>query len=66
VVQLPAVSIADDLAQGRLLRVLPAWSLAQDVIHALFPTVRGLPPPVRDLVDFLVERFGATTGRVQS
>jgi DNA-binding transcriptional LysR family regulator len=66
VVQLPAVSIADDVAQGRLLRVLPAWSLAQDVIHAVFPTGRGLPPSVRALVDFLVERFHTTTGRVQS
>lgn len=57
VVQLPAMTVCDQLADGTLIRVLPDWAPRQEVIHAVFPTRRGLLPSVRALLDFLAERF---------
>jgi DNA-binding transcriptional LysR family regulator len=56
-VQLPLVYVQDDIAAGRAVRLLPAWSAPRDLIHAVFPTGRGLPPSTRALVDFLAARF---------
>lgn len=44
-------SISEDVAAGRLLRVLPKWALPKAEIHAVFPTARYLPPKVRLFVD---------------
>ena len=50
---LPDYLIADDLASGRLVRVLPQWSLPSGGIHAVFPAARFRPPKVRAFVDLL-------------
>lgn len=57
VVQFPNMMIESDLREGRLARVLPDWAPPRELIHAVFPSRRGLMPSVRELVDFLVERF---------
>ena len=57
IVQFPNMMIERDLAAGRLVRVLPAWAPPREVIHAVFPSRRGLLPSVRALVEFLVDRF---------
>ncbi|GGC02833.1 LysR family transcriptional regulator [Oxalicibacterium flavum] len=59
VVQLPSMMAADDLAQGRLIHVLPGWEPRREIIHAVFASRRGLLPAVRALVDFLADRFAA-------
>lgn len=59
VVQLPSMMAADDLAQGRLIHVLPGWEPRREIIHAVFASRRGLLPAVRALVDFLAEGFAA-------
>ena len=53
VVQLPAILVDDDCRQGLLVRVLPGWRLQSGIIHAVFPSRRGLLPSVRALLDFL-------------
>jgi DNA-binding transcriptional LysR family regulator len=58
VVQLPAMMVRDQLADGTLIRLLPDWAPRREIIHAVFPSRRGLLPSVRPLVDFLAERFG--------
>ncbi|WP_020656025.1 LysR family transcriptional regulator [Massilia niastensis] len=58
VVQLPAMMVREELADGRLVRVLPDWAPRREIIHAIFPSRRGLLPSVRALIDFLAERFG--------
>lgn len=50
--------VGDDLAQGRLTRVLPDFAISAAPLHALYPSHRHLPPRVRALVDFLSERLG--------
>ena len=57
VVQLPAMLLRDDLRSGRLVRLLPDWCSKGAVVHAVFPSRRGLLPSVRALIDFLVRKF---------
>jgi DNA-binding transcriptional LysR family regulator len=59
VVQLPAMVMGEDLRSGRLVRLLPQWYSKGAVIHAVFPSRRGLLPSVRALIDFLARRFAA-------
>jgi DNA-binding transcriptional LysR family regulator len=53
VVQMPCMVVEDDLATGRLIDVLPQWTPRSGVVHAVFPSRRGLIPGVRRLIDFL-------------
>ncbi|MDE2367227.1 MAG: LysR family transcriptional regulator [Betaproteobacteria bacterium] len=57
VVQLPVVMARDQLAAGLLVRVVPDWAPRPEIIHAVFPSRRGLLPSVRALIDFLAQRF---------
>ncbi|AQZ93965.1 LysR substrate-binding domain-containing protein [Halopseudomonas phragmitis] len=58
IVQLPLLVAGHDLQAGRLQAVLPDWRPRGGIIHAVFPSRRGLLPSVRTLLDFLGERFG--------
>lgn len=53
---LPDYAVADDLAAGRLIQVLPQWRLPSGGIHAVFPAARFRPAKVRAFVDLLAER----------
>jgi len=57
VVQLPAMMVRDELDRGDLIHLLPGWAPKAEIIHAVFPSRRGLLPSVRGLVDFLATRF---------
>ncbi len=57
VVQLPILMVKDQLATGELVRVLDAWEPRREVIHAVYPSRRGLLPSVRTLVDVLTEEY---------
>lgn len=57
VVQLPILMVKDQLASGELVRVLDAWEPRREVIHAVYPSRRGMLPSVRTLVDFLTEEY---------
>jgi DNA-binding transcriptional LysR family regulator len=46
-------SVRDDVAAGRLVHVLPAWSLAASDIHAVYPATPRLPQKVRLFIDAL-------------
>lgn len=57
VVQLPVLMAKEQLASGALVRVLDGWEPKREVIHAVFPSRRGMLPAVRALVDFLGEEY---------
>jgi DNA-binding transcriptional LysR family regulator len=57
IVQLPSQMVHDELTRGALLRVLPDWAPRLEIIHAVWPSRRGLLPSVRALIDFLAVRF---------
>lgn len=52
---LPDYMCRRELQQGRLQQALPGWAPRTGVIHAVFPSRRGLVPAVRRFLDFLGE-----------
>ena len=59
VVQLPLLMVQEQLINGTLLRLLPDWAPRREIIHAVFPSRRGLLPSVRALIDYLAECYAA-------
>ncbi|MEK1908033.1 MAG: LysR family transcriptional regulator [Pseudomonas sp.] len=57
IVHLPRVAVREDLAAGTLVEMLPGWAPKCGIVHAIFPSRRGLLPSVRTLIDFLGEEF---------
>ncbi|HXE51076.1 MAG TPA: LysR family transcriptional regulator [Ramlibacter sp.] len=52
---LPDYMCARELQQGQLEQVLAGWAPQVGIIHAVFPSRRGLVPAVRRFLDFLGE-----------
>lgn len=52
-------SVGEDVAAGRLIRLLPDWASAPAGIHALFPSARYPSAKVRAFVDALRAHVGA-------
>jgi DNA-binding transcriptional LysR family regulator len=57
IAHLPSVVVRDDIAAGRLVELVPGWAPKCGIVHAIFPSRRGLLPSVRALIDFLGEEF---------
>jgi DNA-binding transcriptional LysR family regulator len=57
IVHLPSVVVRDEIAAGQLVELVPGWAPKSGIIHAIFPSRRGLLPSVRTLIDFLGEEF---------
>ncbi|UTH75360.1 LysR family transcriptional regulator [Chromobacterium sp. IIBBL 290-4] len=49
---LDSLSVQDDLRQGRLIHLLPEWTLPKGGVYAVFPPGRHVPPAVRAFVEF--------------
>jgi DNA-binding transcriptional LysR family regulator len=58
-VQLPTIFIWNDVRAGRLVHVVPDWRPRAGIVHAVFPSRRGLLPSVRALVEFLANECAA-------
>jgi DNA-binding transcriptional LysR family regulator len=50
---LPDYMCADEVQQGTLVQVLAGWAPPPGVVHAVFPSRRGLVPAVRRFLDYL-------------
>lgn len=46
-------AVSEDVAAGRLVRVLPQWATAKSGIHAVFPAARYMPSKIRVFIDEL-------------
>ncbi|NTZ90241.1 LysR family transcriptional regulator [Agrobacterium tumefaciens] len=57
VCQFPTMVVREDVAAGRLIDLLPDWAPRSGIIHAAFPSRRGLLPSVRALLDFLADEY---------
>jgi|JI6StandDraft_1071083.scaffolds.fasta_scaffold161195_1 DNA-binding transcriptional LysR family regulator len=53
----PTFLISDELADGRLVQVLPAWQAVELGIYAVYPSRKFVLPKVRALVNFLAASF---------
>lgn len=56
------LDVRDDLAAGRLVELLPAWTGAPYPLQAILPDNRHVSLRVRRLLDELAARFGAIEG----
>ncbi len=55
VVLLPTVAVIQDLETGALVDLFPDWRPRRWIVHAVFPSRRGLLPSIRLLLDFLAQ-----------
>jgi DNA-binding transcriptional LysR family regulator len=62
-VLVPLLLVADDIERGTLVRLLPRLKTQAGIIHAVFPSRRGMVPAVRALLDFLAETIGSVRRR---
>lgn len=54
---IPDYMCHEDLQSGALVLPLPGWAPAHAIVHAVFPSRRGLVPAVRQFLDFLGEHL---------
>ncbi|MDR0215175.1 MAG: LysR family transcriptional regulator [Comamonas sp.] len=54
---LPDYMCQHELEHGSLVQLLPDWAPPQGIVHAVFPSRRGLAPAVRHFLDFLGEQM---------
>lgn len=52
---MPDYMCQDEIRQRKLVRVLPDWAPQPAIVHAVFPSRRGLSPAVRRFLDYLGE-----------
>ena len=52
---MPDYMCHEEIRDRRLVRVLPGWAPLPAIVHAVFPSRRGLSPAVRVFLDFLGE-----------
>jgi DNA-binding transcriptional LysR family regulator len=60
---LPDYMCARDVREGRLEHVMPGWVPGPAIVHAVFPSRRGMVPAVRRFLDFLGETLNETAFR---
>jgi DNA-binding transcriptional LysR family regulator len=60
VVSLPTMIVSEELRQGRLVNLIPGWAPKSGIVHAVYPSRRGLLPAVRALIDYLALGFAET------
>lgn len=59
VVKLPSMVADEHIASGALINVTPGWTPPGGIVHAVFPSRRGLLPSVRGFIDFLAAEYSA-------
>jgi DNA-binding transcriptional LysR family regulator len=59
IAQLADYVVMDQIASGALEIILPDWTLPSGIVHAVFPSRRGLSPAIRSFIDFLAAEFRA-------
>ena len=58
IARLATFLVGPDIKAGRLVELLPDWRDPQEnIIHAVYPSRRLVPPSTRAFVDFLVEKL---------
>ncbi len=57
VAQLPQFVCRKPMAEGRLVALLPAWSLPPGNVHAVYPSRHGNTPALRSFIDFVGQRL---------
>ena len=61
---MPDYMCQDEIRQCRLVRVLPDWAPQPAIVHAVFPSRRGLSPAVRRFLDYLGESMPGRSSQI--
>ena len=56
---LPESICAEQVRNGQLKVILPAWDIPEGTFHAIYPSRRGLLPAIRTFIDYLVAELPA-------
>ena len=57
VLSLPLIMLCDEVKDGKLVHLLQGWAPRRHIVHAVYPSKRGMLPSVRTLLDYLGRRF---------
>jgi DNA-binding transcriptional LysR family regulator len=60
IIYAPDYLVGEDLQEGRLLRLLPEYTMPAIPVHAVYPHSRLLSAKTRTFIDFLAARFSTT------
>lgn len=60
-IQIVDIAVQEYLSDGRLIRVLRDWSYKHAAFHLYLPSREHMPPKMRALIDFLIEKREATS-----
>lgn len=59
IARLPKGVVEQELKSGELVEVLPQWQFLEDIIHAVYPSRKGLLPAVQLFLTYLAENMAA-------
>ena len=54
--------VVDELASGRLVRILPDWEVRPTELFLAYPSVKFMRPAVRAFADYVLDHIGAVEG----
>ena len=57
IARLPLSVVEKELQDGTLIEVLPNWRFPKDVIHAVYPSRKGLLPAIQVLLEYLADNM---------
>lgn len=57
ITKMPLMVIQDEINNGQLIRLLPEWQFQDEVIHAVYPSRRGVIPAIRSFLNHLEKEF---------
>jgi DNA-binding transcriptional LysR family regulator len=63
---LPAFCVADDIRNGRLVRILPSYSITETPILGVYPHGRQQPKKMHLLLEYLAARFKSDPWQIES
>lgn len=63
--QLPQFVCHGPIAEGRLVPLLPAWSLPAGNVHAVYPSRHGHTPALRSFIEFVAQHMPQVLRRTQ-
>ncbi|HHR5809417.1 TPA: LysR substrate-binding domain-containing protein [Providencia alcalifaciens] len=59
IARIPRGVVENELKSGELVEVLPQWQFPEDIIHAVYPSRKGLLPAVQLFLTYLAENMAA-------
>lgn len=59
IARLPLGVVENELKTGKLIEILPQWHFPEDIIHAVYPSRKGLLPAIKLLLNYLADNISS-------